>query len=136
MTKSKVYKVAVPIIVFLILVAPFVVAGQEKPNLGLVTCDNSAGNVCDFKALMAMINKVIQFMLFDLVVPIAAVMFFYAGFQMITAGEQSAEAKTKAKEIFTNTVYGFVIAIAAWLIIRTILSILGFNGEWIGFPKL
>ena len=41
--------------------------------------------------------------------------------------------KTEAKNIFTNAVIGLVIAVAAFLIIRTILSILGYDGSWIGF---
>ena len=114
---------------FCIMLLPLVSFGQTAtPDLGLVTCDTN----CDFNALMAMINKIIKFALFNLVVPIAAVMFFYAGFLMVTAGGESAEAKTKAKGIFTNAVIGLVIAISAWIVIRTLLSILGFQGDWIG----
>jgi len=59
-------------------------------------------------------------------------MFFYAGLKMVTSGG-SAEARGKAKSIFTNAVLGLAIAVGAWLIIRTILSILGYQGAWIGF---
>jgi hypothetical protein len=68
-----------------------------------------------------------------MVIPIAAIMFAYAGFLMVTAGGEAAHARTKAKSIFTNAVIGLIIAVACWLIIKTILSILGFNGSWIGF---
>lgn len=81
---------------------------------------------------MTLFNKVIRFILFDIVVPIAAIMFAYAGFLLVTSGG-SSEARTKANTIFTNTVWGLVIAVAAWLIIRTILSTLGYDGAWIGF---
>ena len=99
---------------------------------GLVPCGNTGQPACDFNGFMTLINTVIRFILFDLVVPIAAIMFFYAGFLMVTSGG-SAESKTKAKGIFTNAVFGLVIAVAAWLIIRTLLLILGFEGAWIGF---
>ena len=104
-------------------------------NAGIVT--NSDGTVtqplaCDFTAFMTLINKVIQFVLFSLAIPIAAIMFLYAGFLLVTAG--GAETKTKAKGIFTNAVIGLALAAAAWLIVRTVLSILGFQGDWIGLP--
>ena len=113
---------------------------------GLVPCNsnnapvkNSDGTVtqpipCDFNAFLALINTVIRFVLFYMAVPIAAIMFFYAGYLMVTSGG-SSESKTKAKSIFSNTVLGLVFAAGAWLIIMTILSILGYEGAWIGFPK-
>ena len=81
---------------------------------------------------MSLINDVIRFILFKMVVPIAAIMFAYAGFLMVTSGG-STEQWSKAKKIFTNVAFGFIIAVAAWLIIRTILLILGYEGGWIGF---
>ncbi|MSU44907.1 hypothetical protein EXS45_01880 [Candidatus Nomurabacteria bacterium] len=104
----------------------------------LVPCGNDKdikGNIinpCSFKDALTLVNGIIKFILFKLVIPIAAIMFFYAGFLMITSGG-SAESKTKAKGIFTNAVIGLVIAVGAWLIIKTILSILGYDGAWIGF---
>lgn len=86
-----------------------------------------------FNEFMTLVNNVIRFILFALAVPIAAIMFAYAGFLMVTSGG-STESRGKAKNIATNTVYGLVIAAGAWLIVRTILSILGYHGEWIGFP--
>jgi len=86
---------------------------------------------CNFDRLLDLVNNVIKFILFDLAIPIAAIMFAYAGILLVTAG--GGEAKTKAKGIFTNAVIGLALSAGAWLIIRTILSILGFDGAWIGF---
>ena len=91
---------------------------------------------CDFNAFLNLINKVIKFILFGMAVPIAAIMFVYAGVLLVTAGEEAAGARTKAKSIFTNALIGLVLAAACWLIVRTILAILGYDGDWIGFPKL
>ena len=88
---------------------------------------------CGFGEFLNLVNRVVSFILFSLVVPIAAIMFFYAGFIMITSGGESADGRTKAKKIFTNAVIGLVLAAAAWLIVNTILSILGYSGTWIGF---
>lgn len=149
---KKITKFIIPLVIFFMLIMPiFSFASVVNPNEpcnastvnastnqpcqlttggGLVPCD---GVNCDFKAFMNLINKIIKFILFDMVVPIAAIMFVYAGFLLVTAGGETAGARTKAKTIFTNAIIGLVLAMAAWLIIRTILLILGYSGDWIGF---
>ena len=106
--------------------AGLVPCGTDNPLTPLTNHD------CEFKDALTLINTVIHFILFNLAVPIAAIMFFYAGFKMVISGG-NPESKTKAKEIFTNAVIGLAIAAGAWLIIRTILLILGYKGDWIGF---
>lgn len=100
--------------------------GNDKTPAGVII------NPCSFGDAMELINEVVKFILFKLAIPVAAIMFAYAGFLMVTSGG-STEAKSKAKNIFSNAVFGLVIAAGAWLIIRTILSILGYQGAWIGF---
>ena len=87
---------------------------------------------CEFRHFMDLINVVIRFILFNLSVPIAAIMFFYAGLLMVTSGG-STESKSKATKIFTNTAIGLIIVAGAWLVVRTLLSVLGYDGAWIGF---
>ena len=99
---------------------------------GLVHCDGSTAHPCDFNALIDLINTIIHFLLFDLALPITAIMFVYAGFELVTSGG-STEKRGIAKKVFTNAALGFIIAIAGWLIIKTVLVILGYNGSWIGF---
>lgn len=115
-------KVLINLFVVLIIIFPVV-----SFSAGLVLCD---GKSCDFNALMDLIYGVINFLLFKMALPIAAIMFAYAGFSMVTA--PGGEAKGKAKEVFTNTVIGLVLAVACWIIISTLLSIFGYNGSWIG----
>ncbi len=88
---------------------------------------------CGFKDLMNLINRVINFIFVSLALPIAAIMFVYAGFLMIVPGGESASKRGKAKGIFLNAVIGLVLAAASWLIVHTLLSILGYDGSWIGF---
>jgi hypothetical protein len=106
--------------------SPIVTGPDGKQTGGEIT------NPCGFKDLINMINKVISFILFKLALPIAAIMFAYAGFLLVFSGGAS-EKRSKAKSIFLNVVIGLVLVAAAWLIIRTILSIVGFDGAWIGF---
>jgi len=97
----------------------------------LVPC-NGTTTPCSFDALLALINNVIKFMLFDLSMPFAAILFAYAGIILLTSGG-SGEKRNKAKSIFLNVFIGFVIALAAWLIVETVIHALGYNGAWIGF---
>jgi hypothetical protein len=124
-------KIFIHLLIAVILVLPVVGLADDNPATSrLVPCDT--GEACNFGALMQLIDNVIKFALFKMAVPIAAIMFAYAGFKMITAGGEAASARTQAKEIFINTAVGLVIAIAAWLIVSTILAILGYKGGWIG----
>jgi hypothetical protein len=106
----------------------------NNPGGTPIPVGGQVSNPCDFFGFMDLVNGIINFIIQNLAIPIAAIMFFYAGFLMVTAGGESAQAKTKAKEIFTNTVIGLAIAVGCWIIVKTILSILGYNGAWIGFP--
>ena len=131
MTKINFFLIS--LVVFLILFLPFFSFAA-----GLIPCgtNNSetplTNHPCEFKDFMTLINGGITFILKFMVIPIAAIMFAYAGFELVTSGGNT-EKKGKAKNIFTNTVFGLVLAAGAWLIIKTILSILGFDGGWIGF---
>ncbi|MFA6353911.1 MAG: hypothetical protein WCW93_03185 [Candidatus Paceibacterota bacterium] len=119
---SKTKKITISLIIFLILIIPTISFAALVPD-----CTN-----CGWKDLMDLVNNVIGFVLKGMVIPIAAIMFVYAGFELVTSGG-STEKRGIAKKVLTNTVIGLILAVASWLIIRTILSILGYNGAWIGF---
>ena len=101
--------------------------GNPPPGGGLVTCTDN----CGFNELLDMINKIINFVLLVLAVPIAAIMFAYAGFLLVFSGGEAGK-RTKAKDIFLNVVIGLVVVAACWLIVHTLLNIVGFDGSWIG----
>lgn len=144
---KKTTKFLIFLAIFLILVLPVFSSAQTDTDIpdedflagkSLVPCGrtNPAGvisNPCSFKDALTLINAVIKFILFYMAIPIAAIMFVYAGFLMLVPGSESASKKTKGKEIFWNAFIGLILAAAAWLIIRTILLILGYPGDWIGF---
>jgi hypothetical protein len=79
---------------------------------------------------MKLINNIINFALFYLALPLSAIMIAYAGFELVTSAG-GKEKRGTAKKVFTNAVYGLVCAAGAWIIIKVILSILGYDGAWI-----
>lgn len=126
--KNKYAKVLFSIFLSLIILVPIVSFAA-----GLVPCGGGGTEPdCNFNYLMTLINNIINFILFTLAVPLAAIMFAYAGILLLTSGGNSAQ-KDKAKKVFTGVAMGLVIAAAAWLIVHVILSILGYSGSWIGF---
>lgn len=133
---QKITKILIFFLVLAILVVPLFSFAADPPHSGLVPpCgeDPDTGQcIWGFKELMSLIYNVIRFILFKMVVPIAAIMFAYAGFLMVTSGG-SVEQAGKARTIFTNVALGLIIAVIAFLVIKTLLSILGFEGGWIGF---
>lgn len=127
-------KFLIHLVIFLMLVMPALSSAAT-----LVPCNNNtkvvdgvAPTPCDFKAFMDLINNGIDYILKFLAIPIAAIMFFYAGFLMVTSGG-STESKTRAKSIFTNAALGLIFIAGAWIIIKTILTVLRYDGAWIGF---
>lgn len=135
--KNFIVKILPTVLVFFVLFMPsfFAVHGATS----LIPCNNMTtapdGTVtpagsCDFDDLMTLIDTMIKFLIFKMVIPIAAILFAYTGFSMVTA--PGAEAKTKAKDTFSSVVIGLIIAVAGYLIVKTLLSILGYNGAWIG----
>ena len=110
-------------------------SGSDVGKGGLVKCgterdkDNNITNPCGFNDVLTLINTIVKFILFNLALPIAAIMFAYAGFELVTSGG-STEKKSKAKEIFTNVAIGLIVIAVAFLIIQTILSIVGYDQSW------
>jgi len=74
---------------------------------------------CDFKALVAMGERIIGFLVFVIAVPIATILFVWAGFLYVSSGANPSN-KDKAKKIFMNVLVGLLIALGAWLIINFI----------------
>jgi hypothetical protein len=114
-------KFALIFIVTLLLLAP--VASFAA---GLVPCGGPGDKYakCDFNTLMIMINGLIDFLLFKISLPIAAIVFAYVGFLILFSGGDEGKHK-QARSIATNLVFGIVIALVAWLIVKTILVGLG-----------
>ncbi len=109
-------KIGISILTALIIFSPIAVFGA-----GLVPCDGI--NVkCDYQSLIILANNIIDFLLKASVI-VAMLLFAYAGFQLIFSGGDTG-AMAKAKAVFWSAIKGLVWALAAWLIVDTILKVL------------
>ncbi len=124
-------KLFIYIFVFILIILPAFSSAQNTPpaSKSLVPCDNIS-TPCDYNAFLKLVNTIINFIL-TMSLPICAVMFAYAGFLLITSG--GGEGRNDAKKIFTNAAIGLFYVIGAFIIVKTILTILGYEGGWLGF---
>lgn len=90
---------------------------------GLVPCDGSPEHPCRFTSLIDLVNRIIQYLIY-LMIPLAAIVFAYAGFILITQGGSPAARET-AKGMFIKVVIGLIFVLGAWLIMSTIMTALG-----------
>lgn len=76
---------------------------------------------CDFNDLVTLAQNVINFLIFNIAAPLAAVMFAYAGFLYVTNRGNEGQVK-QAHEIFLYVFWGLVCALAAWITVNFILE--------------
>jgi len=90
---------------------------------GLVPCGGLNEPKCDFPQLIVIAQKVINFLIFYLAAPLAAVSFAWAGIMMMTSRGNEQQV-TQAKQIFWYVFLGFIISLSAWLIVSMIINAL------------
>ena len=110
-------------VVFVFLMPSFVFAK------GLVPCEID----CGFPQLIQLIQNIINFLMFDVAAPLAAVVFAWAGILMLTAAVNPEKIK-QATEIFRWVIIGVIVALSGWLIVSMIMGAL-LNAEMASFLK-
>lgn len=103
----------------------------------LIPCNNTFDQAqgkftdpCGFSTLVTLGNNIINFLWRDFAAPFAVVLFMWAGFLFMFKSGSSSDL-SKAKGIFWNVVVGFIITLAAFLIIKFLLVGLGVgSGEY------
>ena len=123
--KNKIFGFIFAFVLFSIPFA-FTYAAPLVPKCNTGEIDMLTGqysNPCNFSYFMDLINGLIKFMLFVIATPFVAIIIMYTGYLFLTAGGSAGQTE-KAKKILFNVVIGYVIALAAWLIINTIIGAL------------
>ena len=93
----------------------------------LVPCGTRASSyaACDYNALIKLIQNLIAFMLW-LAAPVATLLFAYAGFLYLTAGDNASRVET-AHTIFRDAIIGIVVMLIAFLVVYLITNTLTNN---------
>lgn len=100
----------------------------EVGGTGLVPCHNK----CDLNDVFRLINNIITFLVKVILFPVIIFMFIYTGFKYITA--EGNPAKTaKLKSLIKHIIGGLIIILCAWLLVRTMMLVLGYTDSLIFF---
>lgn len=109
---------------------------SDCPKTGLVPCGTRCCpcTLCDF---FVMFDRIVDFILFRIVPPLAALMIAIGGFMYITAYAGPAEILegkkggpqmlSRAKSLFKSVALGLLIVYGAYLIVGTFLWAIGLN---------
>jgi len=95
-------------------------------SAGLVPCD---GPDCNIGSFVSAISNGIDWVI-KIAGSIAALAFAWAGVKYLTAGGDPSKIK-QSHQIFWSVIVGFVIIMAAWLIVKFILVQMGVGKEFI-----
>jgi len=108
-----------------------VVHAQTGGGQPLVVCGETDPTTCDFQKLYILINNIWTFLLREILFPLAILSIMFAGFKYVMARGNPGEIQ-KAHDVFYYVVVGIVIAFAAWLIVKAILSGIGASIDFLG----
>jgi hypothetical protein len=100
----------------------------------LVTCGNEGQPACTFNDLFAMINTVIEFVLYQVVPPIAAVTIVIAAINLMTSSGDPGKLES-AKKTIVWILLGLVVVYGAWVIVKGFVTALGGGGDIFYFFK-
>jgi hypothetical protein len=111
----------------MLLTVPMLASAAGLPAK-IVSCTGTDCTVCDIATTAQnVLNTAIYILVF-----LAAVMFAWAGFKMLTSGGDS-EGYTSGKRIFGNVLIGLIIILAGWIVIDTLMRTFvnpGSFGPW------
>lgn len=102
--------------------------GADRAPTGLVQCGRGGNPLnCQACELARLIQNIINFLI-GLSIPIAAMLFAWAGVLYFTSGASPGNIE-RAKGIFSNALIGFLIAITSWIVVNTLLHALLDGGQ-------
>lgn len=123
MFKTKLKRLFFASILFFLFLS-FVPAFAAEP---LVKCGNDGQNPCTFSDLMAMINDVISYVMFQIVPPIAVITIVIAAINLMTSSGDPSKLE-QAKKTLIWIVLGLVVVYGAWAIVTGFITALGGGG--------
>lgn len=118
---------ALNLIVFIGGFLPVLVWGQDPASTGgLVQCGlgpNASPTDCRWTDLVSLFRRVVDFIFLNLMIPLAVIAIVYAGIKILIGRDKPGEL-IKAKGSFYHVAIGIFMALGAYAIVRTILSLL------------
>ena len=119
--------VAVVLSALLIVIAVSLPGGVLAQENGIIPC---TGPDCNFCSLAQLAQNIINLAIF-LAVFLSAILFAWAGWNYLTNLGDTTKI-SKAHSVFQNVAVGFIIVLAAWLVVDTLMKMMlgGEFGPW------
>jgi hypothetical protein len=106
--------------------------GYWGTNPPLLPCKGAEGEMCkDVCELVALTRNVIYIMMSFVVFILSPILFLWGGILILIAGANPSLLE-QGKKVLTGTLIGILIAIAAFLIVKTFINFLGVKAGYIG----
>lgn len=104
----------------------------------ILPCGREGVPECNLCHLWHLGSNIVNFISFNLAIPVAVLLFMAAGVIFLTSGG-SEQKVALARSIFTNTIIGLVIIFCSWLLVDTLIKTIAGNleglvGAWNDFP--
>ncbi|MEO5646057.1 MAG: hypothetical protein ABIO57_03260 [Candidatus Paceibacterota bacterium] len=110
------------------------VSSSSSKGMGLIPCDGGAGDECDLNSLLQLANNIMSFFFNTILLPLVIIMIMYLGYSYIAAmGKPGQHAKLGS--MAKHLVLGLLLMLCAWVIVRTIISVLGYHDDLYFFQK-
>ncbi|MEI6528749.1 MAG: pilin [bacterium] len=124
---AKILASTLTLLIVLSVASPFLAKAEDgSAFLPLIQCGNTltknadgALKTCDFTDFVATIGRIINW-ISAMAMTISTIVLIYGGFLYMTSGD-SAGDRTKANNMMWNVIKGYVIILAAWLVVKTLL---------------
>lgn len=104
-------------------IAPYAVMAAAGDFTGPIVPEAAQACPAGWASLIQVINNIVQFAIYGGII-ICVLIFAYAGFLLVT-NAAVPENRAKAKGMFINAAIGLILVLASWLIVNTVLGILG-----------
>lgn len=123
-------RICANVVILTILMSPFMLSAAESNlifcNTGTPNAQGEFSDPCGWREFVSLGQRFINYLIL-LIIPLATVTFAWAGFTILTAGGNAGQVQ-KGKEMFSKVAIGIAWALAAWLVINTILNALVGDG--------
>ncbi len=110
----------------LVIILLLAIFAPSIASAGIVPCGGPEQKSCNLCHLYTLVKNGIDFMLLDLILPVAVIALLIGGIFLL-ASRGNPQMMETGKNAITNTIIGVIIAFGSWLIIATIVNTLGYD---------
>lgn len=120
--KTLTAKITATLAIMAIFGIPLLTFAQANPTPGIlgIPCGDKETHACGFNDLITLVNRIVHFLIYYIIVPLIAVAFMIVGANFVLNPNKES-AKTAAKGQMEMIAYGIFWILAGFLLVKTVL---------------